>query len=377
MPPSEQGPTDLQDQVTSPNNAVSHAQRVVKYCEELIFDRPLRHLILAIFILDLLKNGVWKVTEISDWAAMAKVFPGRPDVGQADKFILSSPLGPAVAHYFGATSNTGYELFSFVATIIAVGVVVLGLYRAGGRVAAGVGLVALFASPLSNTLLTWLGKEDPFLILFTALAVLFENPGVACLAGIGLAAANPEAGAIIVLLSIALRSSGSRSRFVTAIALMIGLGIGCGGVAAYDSHIGATFGGRLSFVQRTGGRELIHEFLSELATWMFSVFGAYWVCIFQFWERVVHGRWKSIIGASALGCLVITLVSEDQTRIAALVSFPLLLWFVLRSTREVQPATLRTSTAVVFLFALAIPRVVVQAGSAYVSHIGVLLPSWL
>ena len=366
-----------QKPIAEDRSAASALSTALKYLETLVFDRPLWHLAVGILLLDVVKNGFGKVPEISDWARMAGTFPGRPAVNQGDSFILSSPVGPAVAHLFGIGSAGGYAAFSFVATCFAIAILMLGLYKAGGRAAAGIGLVALFASPLSNTLLTWLGKEDPFLLLFTALTVLFDAPALACLGGMGLATANPEAGAVIIAISAALRVVSSRGGTITVASSVLGFAAGCGLVAAYDLHIGATTGGRFTFVQRTGGRELIREFVSELPTWIFSALGAYWICVAQLWGRVVRRRERIVVLISALACVGVTIVSVDQSRIAALVSLPLVLWFVLRSARDVDAETLRASTSLALLLAVVLPRVVVQAGGTYVSHVGAVLPSWL
>jgi hypothetical protein len=366
-----------QKSVAEGRTATSALSQVVKYLETLIFDRPLWHLAVGILLVDLVKNGIERVPEISDWARMAGSFPAGPTVNQGDSFILSSPAGPAVAHLFGIGSSSGYAAFSFVATCFAIAILMLGLYKAGGRAAAGIGLVALFASPLSNTLLTWLGKEDPFLLLFTALVVLFDSPALTCLGGLGLATANPEAGAVIIAISVALRVVSSRSGMITLASSVLGFAAGCGLVAAYDAHIGAAIGGRFTFVQRTGARELIREFVSELPTWIFSVLGAYWICVVQLWSRVVRRQERLVVLLSALVCLSVTIASADQSRIAALTSLPLVLWFVVRSAREVDGEAVRTSTSLALLLAIVLPRVVVQAGGTYVSHVGAVLPSWL
>ena len=167
--------------------------RLLDRVEALIFDQPLWHLLAAVAILNLVKNGIWTTPEISDWASMAKAFPNLPHLA-GSSYILSSPVGPAVAHYLGATSPKAYEVFSFFAVLVAVAILVLGLGRAAGPTAQRLGIIALFASPLSNTLVTWLGKEDPFVILFTSLVFLFDSPVIALLGGVGLATANPEAG---------------------------------------------------------------------------------------------------------------------------------------------------------------------------------------
>jgi hypothetical protein len=351
--------------------------RAFRYAEQLVFDSPFWHLVAAVLLLDLVKNGLGTTAEIADWAKMAKTFPGRASLEQGSNFIQSSPIGPAIAHYLGVGTSGTYAVFSFVMTVVAVMTVVMALKRIGGRTAASVGLVALFASPLSNTFLTWLGKEDPFILASTAVAVLLDEPMLSLLAGFGLAAANPEAGAVIVAICVVLGLCDSRSYVAKAVMIIVGFGMGCGVVVAYDAHIHVAFGGRVTFVRHTGGRELLHQFLAELPTWVFTLFGAYWLSIGSFWQGVVTRRMRAVLFGSALLCAAVTAASTDQTRIFALVSLPLLLWFVARACELVPPATLRRVTTITFIAAVLLPRMVVQAGTVQVSHMASVMPSWL
>ena len=348
--------------------------RLLRQSESLVFDQPLWHLLVAVGVLDLVKNGMWVTPGLADWASMAKAFPAEPKLAGMSSWILSSPVGPAVAHYLGATSPSSFEVFSVVAVVIAVATLSLGLRRAAGSVAQRIGLVALFASPLSNILMTWIGKEDPFVILFASVVFLFDSPLVVLFAAMGLATANPEAGAAVVGGTVLLRGLDPLASRRALAAAVAGFSAGLLLLAGYGAEMGVPMGGRLSYVEHTGAKTLVTQFLSELPTLLFTVFGAWWVAFIAFWQDVIDRRRtaSAVIGFLVV-CGAVSAASVDQSRIFALVSFPALLWSVCAAARLVPAERLRLVTTWIFLVAAVVPRTVVQGGSTYVSHMSWIL----
>jgi hypothetical protein len=229
-------------------------------------------------------------------------------------------------------------------------------------------LVAFLATPLSNILLS-VGAQDPFTFLFASMAVLFESPLLAVVAGAGLAASHLEVGIFTVVAVTVLRVLDDRPlRPATAMGLVGGLLATAGAVVGYEHHAGVGLSARASFIHRTGLRVLLGDFLDELPTWLFSTFGAFWL-----FAVVTCSRWWALRTVRALAVLatgagLVTVVTLDETRVFALLTWPLVLWLTLLAVRRLEPGTLRRLTALTFLAALVLPRIIVFEGRPAVSY---------
>lgn len=344
------------------------AEQLVTRAERLVFDAPLWAFLAVVAVLDVVKNGVAEDANLPVWLRIAAAFPHDPHLPPAVRYQQGSPIGPALAHLLGVTSTAGYAGLHVAALVAGLVVLVAGLWRRGGRLAVGVGVVAFFATPLSNLLLSF-GSQDPFTFLFASLAVLAESPLLALVAGAGLGVSHLEVGAFTVAAVVVLRLLGPpRARPAALVALGAGLLGGAGLTVAYEHAAGAGVAARASFIEQAGLRTLGADFTAELPTWLFSVLSAFWLFAAVAVTRLWRHRATRAAVAFALAAGAVTVVTLDETRVYALLTWPLVLWLALEAARRLDTAAVRRLTAVCFLAAVVVPRIVVFEGHPSVSY---------
>lgn len=343
-------------------------ESVVGGTERLVFDSRLVTWLLAVWWIMFLKDGVGSAPATPIFVKIARAFPGRPPIAPATTYLLSSPIGPAPAHMLDTLTFRSYVALHFCVALLASAVLVVGLNRFGGRVAVGVGTVAFFASPLSNIMFTWLGQQDPFTIGFATASVLFDSPLVMLLAGAGLGISHPEVGLLAVLSVAALRSVDIDRRSVTSgVWLAVGFGFGAAVTVAYEDSAGSGTLAVVSYIHDVGLQNLVRDFLAGFSTWLFTTLGACWFFLGSTGRNVLSKSLSVVVVVVGAVATLITLFVLDETRVFALIVWPSVLWLSVRACRVVPEPLLRRATAITFLLAVAIPRIVVWQGASYVS----------
>lgn len=343
-------------------------EAVIGSSERLVFDTSLVVWLPVLAAISLIKNGVGETPNIAVWITIARSFPNSPPIPRGSNYQLSLPVGPALAHVFGDYTTAGYAALHLVIALLAMTVMVVGLHRAAGRVGVGVGLVAFFASPLSNVMFTWLGQQDPFTIGFAAAAALFESPIVLLLAGAGLGVSHPEVGAPVVLALGALRLLDSERRSaMAALGLIGGFAIGVAGTVAYERHAGGSPGAAVSFVRAAGVSTMARQFVSEIPTWLFTTLGAWWFFLGALGRSFMDRTVAVVMASLAILATLATVVTVDRTRVFALIILPAVLWLCVRAVKVVPLAAVRRATAITFILAVAIPRLIVWGPFTYVT----------
>lgn len=343
-------------------------ESVVGGTERLVFDSRLVTWLFAVWCIMILKDGLGAAPAVPIFVKIARAFPGRPSLAPAATYLLSSPIGPALAHLLDALTLESYVTLHFYVALLASAVLVVGLNRLGGRVAVGVGTVAFFASPLSNIMFTWLGQQDPFTIGFASASVLFESPVVMVLAGAGLGVSHPEVGLLAVLSVAALRSVDIDRRSVAA-GVWLAVGFSCGAAAtmAYEASASSGALALVSYIHDVGLQNLVRDFLAGFFTWAFTTLGAWWFFLGSIGRNVLSKSLSVVVVVVGAIAALITVFVLDETRVFALIAWPTVLWLSVRACQVVPEPLLRRATAITFLLAVTIPRIVVWQGTTYAS----------
>ena len=335
---------------------------------------PWRALGVAV-VLRALICGIWTVPSIDQWVAFAGDPYGPVELARDFRYITGSPLGPLVAHSVGADTELTYALvhLAFVALALAT-LVGLGRRAVGDRLTT-VLVVAWFASPLSNVLLTWLGQPDPIVFgglsavaLASALPRRSHRLAIAVAAALLVGLASPEQGLVAVAAMAALcwweDRPGDREVVVAAVAALV---VGRLGVTAFAAASDAPDVSRLTYIEDNGLGYFLRSLFDNLPAVLYSVFGAGWLLVGHAFGRAratFPNPWPVRVAALLVVAAVAT--TYDQTRVAALVSWPALVWLLRRADAEeggIQPAI----TAVTAAAALVIPPIVIWEGEPYIS----------
>lgn len=331
-------------------------------------------------------TGVWVVPSVEQWLVFARDPYGAVDLHPNFEYITGSPLGPLLAHLTGAETKFTYGLLHLVLLALAAGTLVAIGRRAVGDRCTNVLLVALFASPLSAVLLTWLGQPDGVMfggMSAVALAsALDRRPhrlavATAGAAVVGLAA--PEQGLVAVAVLGALAWWGNRpgDREVLVVAAVV-LVLGRLGVEAFLAASDAPHQSRLEYVRDNGIGYFLRSFFENWAAVVFSLFGAGWLLAVSAHARM-RRSWGSPWPVRLALLLVFTAVATtyDQTRVATLVSWPAYVWLLRRADEHAvadgEDGLGSRLVAGTFLAGIVIPPVVIWEGEPLIAAWGAII----
>jgi hypothetical protein len=329
-----------------------------------LLDGPLLPVLAGLLLLVIVKDGVSHTPNIYTWVVIAQAFPAQPHLPAIGRYLLSSPIGPATAHVLGLDTPFTFIVLHVAVAVTGGTILVVGLLHRGGRQAAGLGAVLFLASPLSDVLLSGIGMQDAWLFAAFCALVLFDRPVVLGIAAAIAALAHPDMALLTVAAIAALRlvdPRGSRP-FHQVAAMSAGVVIGALGTFTWEVHAG---GGALpdgSFIGQYGLGAIAGDWLHAAAAWTWSAFGAAWLFVFV----VAHSTWHRRAGIVTLIAVAVStamsVITLDETRIFALLTWPLLLWWLRRAVHLLPASRLRLLVAALFVLALSVPNVVVWMG---------------
>ena len=294
-----------------------------------------------------------------------EVVPRLPSLPRMDplfQYLYWSPIGAWTAWLVRATSEPWFDAVHLVAfAAFAVGVAVLVVRRVGWNGGAVVG-AAFVGSQAGVVCLFWVGSYDVFMVGLSSLVVLVRDRRAQFVLGLALAATGAEQAAIVLVLLLALSVVGlvdDRRRLgMTVIGLVLGRLLLWWWLATEDVHHG-----RLTFLQQVGVSHMLRQFASGLPWLVVTGFGSSVIAIV--WA--LRGRPLRVVVVFVLtivSALVAVALSEDQTRVLALLTWPLILALLLQATESATPGSMRAVARWTLGVGALMPGVVVWAGHA-------------
>jgi hypothetical protein len=331
-------------------------------------------------------TGIWVVPSVDQWLVFARDPFGAIELNPNFHYITGSPLGPLLAHVTGAETKLTYGLLHLgLLALAAATLVVLGRRAVGDRVT-NVLLVALFASPLSAVLLTWLGQPDGVtfggmsaVALASAIDPRWRRLAVAIAGAAVVGLAAPEQGLVAVAVLGALawwgNRPGDREVLVVAAATLV---LGRLGIEAFLAVSDAPHVSRLDYVRANGVGYFLRSLFENWAAVLFSLFGAGWLLALAAHSRMRRswgGPWP--VRLALLLVFVAVATTYDQTRVATLVSWPAYVWLLRRADEravaEDGTGTDRRLVAVTFLAGIVVPPVVIWEGEPIIAAWGAII----
>jgi len=328
--------------------------------------------------LSVLQNGLWYSPQtVLFWLASKDIFR-NPFLGQADnEWALSSFLGPALA-YFTSTNRSilSYSLLHLVVFVVGFTALTLVIRHQYGDFVARASLIVFFLSPLSNVLFTWLGSPDTLTTLLSmAIVVSWNNSWALPICGFLLGVNHPEQGSIILLL-LTLFSLLTRTRRETIQFALTGMGALLVGALAlqwyFFIHHFEVLYTRVEYILLEGPFPYVKATFSQPFALVFSLYNVLLLFIIGYLAYYSRNRKiaRAFVVYSVLAFMVM-LVTLDQTRVFAILTYPAVLLLVLSpSFQHLEPADrefFEILLGISFLIGILIPRFTVFNGNVFFS----------
>jgi hypothetical protein len=339
-----------------------------------LFELPLWRLSLLVVAANVVTQGVWMVPNLATVQLMAGDLTRNPLPDPEAHFLLSSYLMPVLARLSGLYGSPA-AYFAFCALTLAIGgaIALFAIRRRFGESSARLAILVLGATPLLNVLLTWIGYPDPLTVILATLLLCWPTVIARAAVGALLAVSHFEQGLVIAGLTCLLAPHVDADRGFSWRTLA---GLAAGFVAGklaltlhfhiHDIEIQTT---RVSMTAKMLPR-ILDDTLRWPLTLLFSILNVAWAA----WGVIMAASARERPGffrASSLGmigCLCVSALVLDQTRVGAILTWPLVLAALVIATRSagsIMP--LRRLAVGCFLLALVIPRTIVWEGHIHTS----------
>lgn len=320
-----------------------------------VLDAPFLAVFAAFVGVMLLMRGVGTYPGIGIEILVSRHLPlAPPNMAPPGHFLMSSLAGPVLARVLGVSSPFWFAALHLLVLVSGLWGVLHVVRRRRGDRAARLVLLMLACVSLPTILLQWLGSYDVFTFLLSSLLVVTGSaPGIV-LMSFALGMQHFEQGAVMALM-LAVVGSERFGRIRYGALMFAGLATARVVLFLYTRMIGV--GDRmfwLSSSQPFPRGNIVVMWARHLPALLYSLLGGGWVLLALI-VFVVGWGWpetrRSLL-ALALA-LVPTVLSHDQTREFAMVSWPVLMTLALTLARRGSESGMRLFAGVGVLAALA------------------------
>ena len=310
--------------------------QLVRQAERLVFAPPAWRLAAAVLLIGLVKTGVWQIPNFAASRLIAQDPFTNPFQDPYAHALYWSWLGPFLAWVIGATSPAAFFGFHLFWSVGFTALFVLTAFRTLPAREARVSLVLFAVLPVSATAFFWVSTDSLTLFLVMLAFALPPRSWIAALVGAALGMQHFEQalfgfGALLAALTLSRLLGSPTERRPGWVAAVLG------GVVAGKLALAVLFGwlgvevnsGRLYWLQEHLPL-LLEQFLLHVHIILFSVLGLGWLVAVKYVER---GREALPFVATLGGLMLLLPISGDQTRVLAIVTFPLIAATWLLSSR--------------------------------------------
>lgn len=355
--------------------------RFVDRVQRLLLDSRAWVYIATIHALMLVKSGLWEIPNLLLTRQVAENPFVNPFADPFAHYLFWSWLAPWLAWLVGATGETSFFLFN-LAFLVAfnIGVVWL-LWRDLPPRSARLALLAFAALPVSTTVWFWLSTDALTLCLLLAAVAWRRHWLLMPIIGVLLGLQHFEQGfiAAMLLLAVAVLNNGWRNvlrrhdgaeAYVfpvrSALGLAVGTVIGKFVLIALFAHYDIVVNSGRSLWLAQYWRILVWQYVTTLPFALWSVFGVGWLLVVRFLDRE---RWSHAIAFAIVvfpALLLLLPIVGDVTRVAAIVSFPIVMASILLNQRLLAEWPSATATRFLMLW-VAVPWIWVGLGGVQLS----------
>jgi len=284
------------------------------------------------FVIVILVNGIAIVPEEPYQRLSQNPFITRTDI-HFNNYWQESPLLPLIAYYLGLTGTITFNVLTLVTIIGAYGLFTWLTLRRWGPMPSLVLSTLLITSPLTTTLLSWLGTPDGLIVALTV-PFLFSQSSILMIILAVPGAANHPTFIIAALEVLALRwSARDKINLKHIILTVIGALLGYGLVRFFLYTYGINVVSRVEFMQLKHISEWVSMNVDNLPISIFSLFNIHWltllVCLSMFFKK--DKLFYSMVLLASLINYGMTFFTLDTTRIFSLLSWGVLFMCILHS----------------------------------------------
>lgn len=305
-----------------------------KKVEHFLFEAPAWKLLAVICALWLLKTGIWCYPNPDALWAMARNPFANPFANPDEEYVMWSWLGAWLAWVAGAATMAKQFALALAYAVAFTFLFVRAAFNSLPREQARSAIVLFAMLPVSTTAYYWVGYDSLTLLLMMAALAFPAMPLVTLAAGLLLGMQHFEQGFMgaaglyaAVFLS---RRQGYPLAYGLKFCLLLAGAIVAGKLALvglfrhYGIHVHS---GRMVWVHEHLG-EMVSNFFLHAHVIVWSLLGLGWLAAVRFADS---GR-RSLPFFLVLGGLsLLAVVTADQTRVVAIVTFPLLMAYWLRN----------------------------------------------
>lgn len=287
-----------------------------------------------------------------------------------------SPIGPVLAFVVGAESRSAYLTLHAVVLVAGCSWLAWLIARRWSLPVAVFVAVAFVASQAGLVALAWMGSYDVYTLLLGSVVVVTTSNRVAAAAGFLAAFAVFEQVAISITLLVAVAhvvGDVRRNRFLFGLAgALVGRVVLTVILRSNDvTH------DRRRWLEEFGLGHFLEQFGDALPLLLLTAFGGAWVVVVACLRvGVVTWRARAAWIAALVLPLVPTAITEDQSRVYAIVTWPIVLALVVTTAPALTVRQMRSIGVGALVLGLAIPPVFLWRGDPTLAdhHLWHLMP---
>ena len=276
----------------------------------------------------LFKTGIWAMPNLAITRSIAaNPFANLP-VDPLAQYLFWNWLGLLGAWTVGAIGESGYFVYHALFAVSFTAVFLWSVFRVMPDYAARVSTLLFFALPVSGTIYYWIGMDAITSLLMLVGVLCLGRPLLTFVVCIALGMQHFEqgvaAGFALLVMAVASRYFGRPARFSIGAASAWILGSFAGKLALIGlfSHLDLQVNsGRLYWAMQNSSR-IAKGFVFHFHFVIWSAFGLGWLAIWRYAET--FGR-RAIPFFCAVLVAMPLLLTDDETRVVALVTLPIVL----------------------------------------------------
>lgn len=293
-----------------------------------IYETQRWRLVTILVIMSILKSGIWIIPNLSfSWMIAQNPFVNPLQQWPEAHYLYWSWLAPFLAWCIGATGKAAFVAFHFAFSLGFSAFFIVLIFKRFADTVARTALVLFIVLPVSATPYFWVSMDSVTLFLMVCALGVRRLWPLAFLIGVALGMQHFEQafcalGVLIVALMLNKYCKCEvRYSIGWALALITGIVAGKLLLTALFMHWHVEVNSGRWFWFKQHFREMLAAFLYHFQYIIYSVFGIGWLFVLKAAER---GRKSVPLFVGILGTLLLLPITADETRVTAIVSFPLI-----------------------------------------------------